>query len=730
MSSKPRTRQRGYGLRFPTARPAPLSTSARLRSSFAALAGILSFSILGGILATVAVAPVIGVTGVTAASTIGIFDDLPEYIQIGRLSERNTLYAQSTAAGSVGGYMPIATIYDQNRETVSFDQLSSFVRDAAVDGEDRRFFDHGGVDVPSVIRATLGNLRSSDVDSGASTLSMQLVKNIFVQQALEEPTEEKREAAYADATAPSLDRKIKEMKLAIGLEKSYTKDEILSAYLNISFFGDNTYGIETAAQRYYSISAKDLNAAQAASLIAIVQYPGERGLDDPENYEANQKRRDVILQSMYDAGHLTDRELKEALDTPVDETTLKPSPLTNGCFAANEYAKWFCDYVVKNIDEFDALGPTAEERRENWKRGGYELYTTLDMDIQPNAQYQTWLWAPNNEQSFALGSSTVSVQPGTGRVLVMTENKIFDDTLEGGGPSTSAVNYNTDYDHGGSSGLQSGSTYKLFTLVAWLEAGRTLSQSVDSSGRTVKQESFKDTCPEGGGWYGPYPFKNDSGGGGGGMSVLSATAGSVNGAYISMALKLDLCDIRKAAERLGVKRADGDPLMTNPSSVLGTNQITPISLTAAYAAIAAGGVYCKPIVLDRVVGPDGQNLPGQTPECSRAVSPEVAATAAYALQRVISSGTATASNPGDGVPIFGKTGTTDDANQTWIVTSTTSVATGTWVGNSIGAYRMSNYQVNGVAGNSLRHEIMRNTLVIIDSKYGGGGFPGPDPKLD
>jgi len=197
-----------------------------------------------------------------------------------------------------------------------------------------------------------------------------------------------------------------------------------------------------------------------------------------------------------------------------------------------------------------------------------------------------------------------------------------------------------------------------------------------------------------------------------------------------MALKLDLCDIRKAAERLGVKRADGDPLMTNPSSVLGTNQITPISLTAAYAAIAAGGVYCKPIVLDRVVGPDGQNLPGQTPECSRAVSPEVAATAAYALQRVISSGTATASNPGDGVPIFGKTGTTDDANQTWIVTSTTSVATGTWVGNSIGEYRMSNYQVNGVAGNYLRHEIMRNTLVIIDSKYGGGGFPGPDPKLD
>ena len=694
------------------------------------MSGIVGFSIIAGVLATAAVTPVIGVTGVTAASTIGIFDDLPEYIEIGRLSQRNTLYGQYHGPGNVGGYLPIAHIYAQNRLGVSLTDISTFAQHAAIDGEDRRFFEHGGVDLAAVLRATVGNVVSSGVESGASTLSMQVVKNIFVQHALEEPTQQLRMNAYNAATATSLDRKLKEMKLAIGLEKKYTKDEILTAYLNISFFGDNTYGIETAAQRYYSTSAASLTPAQAASLVAIVQYPGERGLDNPDNYRANQDRRDVILTSMYRAGHLTRYQYEHALQTPVNATTLRLSPPDNGCVAANVAAKWFCDYVVKNIEDFPALGATVVERTDNWKRGGYQLYATLDMDIQPNAQSQTWAWAPNDGAPFALGSSTMSVEPGTGRILQMTENKIFDDTLTGGGPATSAVNYNTDYEHGGSSGLQSGSTYKLFTLIAWLEAGHKLSEVVDSSARTVEQSKFVDACPDSHGpWAGPYPFKNDTGSGGGGMSVLSATAGSVNGAFISMGLKLDLCNIRHAAERLGVERADGTPLWTNPSSILGTNQITPLSLVGAYAAIAAGGLYCQPIMLDRVVGPDGEELPGQERDCRQAVAPNIAATAAYALQAVVSGGTATSSNPGDGIPLLGKTGTTDDANQTWVVTSTTRVATGVWVGNSIGTFDLKQYEANGVQGNLLRHEIMRNTIAVVDGKYGGDGFPEPDPSL-
>ncbi len=699
------------------------------RGVFTGIAGILGFSALSGLLVTVMIAPALAVTGITASSTIGIFDSLPEYIEIGQQPERNTIYAQYTGGGSVNGYLPIATIYDQNRQEVSYDDISAFALDAAVAGEDRRFWEHGGVDVPSVIRAALGTATGTDA-GGASTLSMQLVKNINVQQALQEPTEELRQIAYDAAVDANFDRKLKEMKLAIGLEKAYTKKEILTAYLNIAFFADNTYGIQAAAQRYYSVDAKDLTLPQAASLIAIVQFPNQRGLDNPDNYQANKDRRDVILYSMLDVGDITQAEYDEAVAVPIDETTLVPSEPTNGCLGAYQYAKWFCDYVVKNVKNFEFLGANEQERADNWKRGGYSLYTTLDLDIQINAQKQLWAYANPKETALALGAATVSVQPGTGRVLIMAENKVFDDTLEGGGPGTSAVNYNTSYDYGGSSGMQSGSTYKLFTLLDWLKSGKGIYERVNGNARTENQAKFKDSCTDGGGPYGgPYPFKNDSGGSPGAIAVYDATVGSVNGAFISMALQLDMCDIRGVAESLGVERADGKHLETNPSSVLGTNQVTPLSMAGAYAAVAAGGKYCPPIVVDKVTDPDGKELAGQVSECRQAVAPGVAATAAFALAGVMSGGTGSGSNPGDGIPIIGKTGTTDNAEQTWIITSTTRVATATWVGNSIGKVSLSSYEWEGITGSRLRHTIMFNTVSVINAKYGGKAFPEPDPTL-
>ena len=696
----------------------------RPKGLFSAIAGLLSFSVLAGILVTVLVTPALAVTGITASSTIGIFDSLPEFIEIDQQPERNELFASYTGEGNVDGYLRIATIYNQNRQEVGWDDISEFARNATVDGEDRRFFEHGGVDIASIIRAAVGNVASGDIGSGASTISMQLVKNTFVQQALEKPTEKERKDAYDAAIATSFDRKLKEMKLAIGLEKKYSKQEILTAYLNIAFFGDNTYGIEAAAQRYYSTTAKDLTLPQAASLIAIVQYPNLRGLDKVENYPANQDRRDDILGNMLELGHITQQEFDEASATPVDETTVLPAPPANGCVAAHEYAKWFCDFVVKNVKNFASLGADEAEREANWKRGGYKLYTTLDMDVQVNAQNQTWAYAPNAETRLALGSATVSVQPGTGRVLVMTENKIFNDTLEGGGPTTSAVNYNTSFGYGGSSGIQTGSTYKVFTLINWLQNGKGLNERVNGSARTEDQAKFTDSCEDGGGWVGPYKFRNDAGEGGS-YSVYRATTGSVNGAFVSMALQLDLCEIRHTAESLGIERADGTHLQTNPSSVLGTNEVTPLSMAAAYAGIAANGLYCVPVILDRVVDSTGAELPGQQKDCRQAISPDVAATAAYAMAGVMNGGTGGSSNPRDGVPIIGKTGTTDSSNQTWVITATTSVATAVWVGNSIGKYPMRNYRAAGVAGGLLRHVIMKSTMAVINGKYGGGAFPPP-----
>ncbi|MEP6479870.1 MAG: transglycosylase domain-containing protein [Rhodoglobus sp.] len=707
---------------------------------FTAAAGLLGFSALAGLLVTVMVTPALAVTGISASSAIGVFDSLPEYLVIGQQPERNEIYATYTGAGNTGGYFKIATIYDQNRQEVSYDNISKFALEAAVDGEDRRFFEHGGVDVTSVVRATLGQVSGNDA-GGGSTLSMQLVKNIFVQQALQQPTEEKRNEAYDKATAASPDRKLKEMKLAIGLEKKYTKKEILTAYLNIAFFGDNTYGIQAAAQRYYSVDAKDLSLTQAASLVAIVQYPLQRGPFDPKNYTANQDRRDQILRNMYELKDITKKELDDALATPVDDTTLKPSQPANGCSAGFDHARWFCDYVVKNVKNFEALGPDEATREANWKKGGYKLYTTLDLDVQINAQEQLWAYTPNAETELQLGGAAATVQPGSGRVLVMAENKVFNDTLEGAGPTATAVNYNTSYEYGGSSGIQPGSTYKLFTLLAWLQAGKGLNELVNGNPRTENQSKFLNTCttfytdpddpsqdeprpPYGG----TYTFKNDSGETGN-YTVMAATAGSINGAFISMGMQVDQCSTRHMAEALGVVRADGRILKSTPSAILGINEVTPLSMAGAYATMAAGGLYCAPVILDRVVDPSGAELPGQTKNCHQAIDAEVAAAADYALQGVVNGGTASASDPDNGIPHIGKTGTTDGAKDTWVAFASTGAASVVWVGNIVGDYSIRNYSYAGVSGGVLRHVIMNSMAGVIDGKYGGVGFPDPPSRL-
>ena len=350
------------------------------RGIVSAVAGLIGFSALSGVLVTAMVAPALAVTGITASSTIGIFDGLPDYLEIGQQPERNAIYAKYTGRGSVDGYYQIATIYDQNRQEVGYNDISQFAIDAVVAGEDRRFFEHGGVDLTSLVRAAVGNVVSSGIESGASTLTMQLVKNTFISKAESLPNEDERKAAFEDATRETMDRKLKEMKLAIGLEKRYTKKEILTAYLNIANFGNATYGIQAAAQRYYSVDARDLSLEQAASLVAIVQKPSTRNLSDPENFEANKDRRDVILYAMLDVGAIDQEQYDAAVAIPVDEETVVPSAPNNGCIAANTYAKWFCDYVVKSVPDFEFLGATKDERNENWKQGGYKLYTTLDLD--------------------------------------------------------------------------------------------------------------------------------------------------------------------------------------------------------------------------------------------------------------------------------------------------------------------------------------------------------------
>ncbi len=686
-----------------------------------AIAGLLGFSTLAGVLVTALVTPALAVTSMTANSSIGVFEALPEYMEIGQLSQKNTLY------GLRGNdYVAFAEIFKHNREEVSWDQISPFIKDAIVAGEDRRFYEHGGVDLQSIVRAALGNISTGEIGGGASTIAMQLVKNINIQTALLLPTQEERVDGIAKAQAQSLDRKLKEAKLAIGLEKNYTKNQILLAYLNITGFGGNTYGIESAAQQYLSKSAADVTLAEAASLAAIVQLPNNRNLDKPEKYPANKERRDVILRNMLELKMVSQAQFDEAISTPVEEY-VKLTPPSSGCTYASA-APTFCDFIVKSVKDLEMLGATPEERQANWDRGGYSVYTTIDLDQQANAEAELRAQAPPTETRFELGASAASVQVGTGRILIMAQNKYFDDTGEGDPVSTSAVNFNTDQKYGGSFGFPVGSTYKIFTTADWLINGHGLSEIVNGS----KHDSrfFKADCVGGYVYNPPYSPRNDAGQEVGPVNIITALSQSINAAFISMAEQLDLCEIADVAQSMGAHRADGQPLTTNPSAVLGTNEIAPLSMAAAAATVASGGLYCTPIAVVRVVDANGKELGGQDPHCRRAISPEVAAATAYAMQAVMNGGgLGNASNPRTGVPLAGKTGTTTDSWHTWMLSTSMTTSLAVWVGNIKGHQALRNISLPGGNAATARHRIARPILAALTTKYGGGAFPTPPANL-
>ncbi|TDN41431.1 membrane peptidoglycan carboxypeptidase [Curtobacterium flaccumfaciens] len=653
------------------------------RAGGAAL-GFVGGSVLAGLLVGVGVTPVLAVAGVGTTSAIGVFDSLPEYIRIGDLPQRNEVWAYRG-----GKPVPLATVWDQNRQELSFDQISDQLKHAAVDGEDKRFYETGGVDAASMVRSLVSVVAAKGKGgSGGSTLTMQLVRNIKIQQASELPTEEERAAAFTEATKRTPDRKLAEMKLAIGLAKEYSKKEILTAYLNIAYFGDQTYGVQAAAQRYYGKDATDLTPAEAASLVAVVQWPERRDLSKPAHHADNVARRDVILRSMREQGHLTRAELIEALATkPADYVRLTAPQ--QGCEAATHGAEFFCDSAVRVAKSLPQLGPTADRRADSWRTGGYRIQTTLDLDL--NGQQKALLdrYDPNTEARFALGATLDTVEAGTGRVLTMAQNKDHDRS-EAAPPTATSLNYATDRADGGSSGFQVGSTYKMFTLLEWLEAGRSPDAVVNGTrhaqstwtqcGQTI--DSFWDP-------------KNDSPDQTGPYSVRSATAQSVNAAYASMAAQLDLCDIRDTAASLGVHPASGGELPANPAAVLGTTSIAPLTMAAAYAGIANGGVYCAPVLVDQVTGPDGRQLGGQTGECRRAVPAAVAATAFEVMQGAFHGGTANGGQTPDGATLFGKTGTTDAADQIWLVGGTSRAVTAYWQGNTDGGKTNLRHSSNG-----------------------------------
>lgn len=713
------------------------------------LLGLIGLSAVAGILVTATVTPALAVAGAAGSQALDLFENLPSYLKPDAPMEPSKFYA----IGHDGKPVQMATFFDQNRTQVEFDEISPIMYDAILSSEDKGYYEHGGVNLGATAKALIDNVRGTS-SRGASTISQQYVKNVLVQQCEQKVLpgdkdySDKTAQCWLDATnavgTDGIERKLQEMRYAIQIEKDYSKNEILLGYLNIASFGGTVYGIEAAANYYFKTTASNLTIAQAATLAGIVQNPNRYRIDkvggsatddagngvnsEADGYELTKVRRDYVINRMHLDGKITDAQHAEALESPIVPAINAPA---QGCAAAQNNA-YFCKYVETVVLSDPAFGDTYAERVKALQRDGLEIYTSLDLRIQDPAVAALKDRVPANYDNQHFGGAGVTIEPATGRILAITQNTTFQETPTEDQAYSSLV-YAADYAHGGSAGFPVGSTYKVFTLIDWLETGHSVNESINGRHQTLNMNVCDgQTTP-----LDTNDIKNFGNSGGYTGTPMQFTRDSLNSGYFAMASRLEICDINAVADRMGVTTWDPkaqEVVKTTkdnyPFNVLGDKYIAPLDMAGAYATIANKGVYCTPKAIDRVVNQKGEELPVPETTCSQVISPEVAATAAYALQGVMASGgTGSGANPWDGTPLIGKTGS-HNLYATMMVESSTKAATAVYIGRTEGDKNIWNEWHNGTQLQNIRYDVARDMQAAANAALGGGDqFPRPDNNL-
>ncbi|MDR6876793.1 transglycosylase domain-containing protein [Microbacterium barkeri] len=701
--------------------------------------GLVGLSAIAGVLVTATVTPAIAVAGSAASSAITMFDKLPAYLEVDTPMLPTTIYAK----GNDGKDFVLTSFYDQNRIPVAYDEVSQTMYDALLSSEDPRYYEHGGIDLIGTTRALLNNFQGGDTQGGSS-ISQQYVKNVLIQKCEQEAPFNSQEQldCYNDAiTATGVEgyeRKLQEMRYAISIEQEYSKDDILIGYLNIANFGGQTYGIEAAAQYYFNTTAAKLTLNQAATLAGMVQNPNRYRIDLPEGsytdkegvarnsaedgYKSTRDRRDYVLWRLLQDGKITQEQYDTTLEEPIEPNI---NPRETGCSAAGGSA-YFCKYVQQTILTDPAFGETDEERWETLRRGGLKVYTTLDFNIQMPAEAAMKATAASHIDGIEFGAAAVTVEPSTGRILAMAQNTNFseDEKVVSTQPGYSSLVYAADSAHGSANGFPVGSTYKLFTLIDWLEKGRSINEVLNGNNRV-----FQYKC-DGVQQYNTSKIGNFANGNGYTGTVTRFTRDSLNSGFLAMAEQLDVCEINRVAERFGVTLGNGGSVTDENVlyDVLGSKAIAPIDMASAYATIANNGVRCEPHAIDRITDIDDKEVPVPETGCEPVIEPNIAATAAEALKSVMNGGTGAAANPGDGTELIGKTGTHENVS-TMMIESSTAATTAVWVGNTRGLTDLRTIWSNGINGNNVRYELARPIQAAANAHYPGGAFPTPDPNL-
>ena len=557
---------------------------------------------------------------------------------------------------------PIATLRVANRTDVTYEELPAALIEAVVAAEDRSFFSHDGVDLRAIARAAVANQRAGRIVEGGSTITQQLVKYRWFPEA-----------------ADDFGRKIVEAHLARQLETQMSKRQILLEYLNSIYFGAGAYGVGAASRTYFDRSPAELTLSQAALLAGLIRSP--ESASPYTHPEAARALRGRVLHAMTETGAITRGEERAAHATALGVRPRPSSP--------DVRYPWFVEHVKRTLLADPTFGPTEGERLARLYGGGLTVHTTLRPDLQDPITDAARVLASDDEPEVAV---TV-VNPHTGELLAAVSGRDF---------ATS------QFDLASQSRRQPGSTFKTFALVAALESGWRLDDTIDSSGAVFPVDA--------GTWR--VRSAND-----GPVTLRAATARSSNGAYARLALQLGGERIAEEAQAMGIK----GPVSRNPAMVLGgvSEGVSALDMASAYGTLATGGVHVPVSVVREITDRDGNVV--WRPDIRPTVATDAATAwlATQALRDVIEDGTGTAARLDR--PAAGKTGTVQNNTDAWFVGYTPDLVAAVWVGHPHGLKPMRNVRgVRDVSGGTWPARIWRDVMAIAHRDIPVRDFPYPD----
>jgi len=548
---------------------------------------------------------------------------------------------------------PIAYLYDPNgrRTVVTADKISQAMKLAIVSIEDKRFYQHQGVDWRGTFRALFTNSSSGSNQQGASTLDQQYVKNYELLVVAQNDAE--RQAA----TDPTYARKLKEIRIALTLDKELGKQEILTRYLNLVPFGSGAYGVQSAAQTYFGIDAKDLNAAQSAMLAGMVQSSSVTPYTNPEAVLA---RRNVVLDTMQANGVLNATDTTNDKATPLGVLP-QPGSVPNGCVGAAgaQSTGFFCSYVLKYLADA-GISP------DQVNKGGYTIKTTLDPKVQASAKAATNKYAPADLNNIASVMDIVAPGQTAHKVLAMADSRTYG--YDAGSKETSLLQTAKLESDG------AGSIFKIFTTAAAMEKGLGINAILDTPQSVRLPASFgHGGCNDG---SGDYCVKNYNNSYNSQYSVTQALAKSPNTAFVKLIASTGVTPTVDMAVKLGLRSyatqpaapggkvsiADAFKSGNQASFTLGPVPVDPVELSNVAATLSSGGMWCPPTPIDSITDANGKPVPVNSPPCEQVVPPGLANTLTNALsQDHVAGGTASgaADTVGWNLPMSSKTGTTE-----------------------------------------------------------------------